>query len=200
MKRVVFAVSGLAVASMISGCMTNEQGQTVLDPDKVNVFVSAVLTPGQQAKDSEDTDADTQGYAPAANDQAVANAQPADVVVQNGNTYLMAPDASGHRRPVFYGHGDMRAQVMTRHAQLQQVIAHNGGALPNHAIPATHTVANNSRTAQATAGAPSNASARVPAGSTGSGQHASGATAAKAAVQPAKTPAASPKKDLKKTT
>jgi hypothetical protein len=201
MKRVVFAVSGLAVASMISGCMTNEQGQTVLDPDKVNVFVSAVLTPGQQAKDSEDTDADTQGYAPAANDQAVANAQPADVVVQNGNTYLMAPDASGHRRPVFYGHGDMRAQVVTRHAQLQQVIAHNGGALPNHPIPATHTVANNLRTAQSTAGAPSGASARVPAGSTGSGQHASGATAAKAAaVQPAKTPAASPKKDPKKTT
>ncbi len=202
MKRVVFAATGLALASMISGCMTNEQGQTVLDPDKVNTFVSTVLTPGQQAKDDGDADDDKQGYTPAANDQAVANAQPADVVVQNGDTYVMATDASGHRRRVFYGHGDMRAQVVTRHAQLQQVIAHNGGALPNHAISATHTVATNSRTAQATARAPSGASARVPVGSAvASGQHASGATAAKAAaVQPAKTPAAPAKKDPKKTT
>jgi hypothetical protein len=202
MKRVVIAVGGLALASMISGCMTNEQGQTVLDPDKVNVFVSTVLSPGQQAKDDGDADADDQGYAPAANDQAVASAQPSDVVVQNGDTYVMATDASGHRRRVFYGHGDMRAQVVTRHALLQQVIVHNGGALPSHAIAATHTVATNSRTAHSNAATSSGAPARMPAGSAvASVQHASGATPAKAAaIQPAKTPAAPAKKDPKKTT
>ena len=185
----------MGLALLLGGCMTNDQGQTVMDPDKVSKFVSAVLTPPPPAKGDDGANPDDQGYAPAPNDQAVADATQSDIVVQNGNTYVMATDAAGHRRAVFYGHGDVRAQVIARHEQLRQVMADNGNKLPTRAIPASRTLAANAKNPRPSASKPVN----NPSGSATRGQAV--ATAKPAAVaQPTKAPAATAKKARKKTT
>jgi hypothetical protein len=152
-KNSARAACGLGLLIALSGCATNDQGQAVIDTDKVNQIVGQLLTPPAAGNDSADKSSDSASddddYTPEASDKYVRNVSVQDIQVVNGDTYVMVPDANGKRHRVFYGHGDLHADVMARHAQLQRVIAHNGGNLPNHPVKssgtAAHAMAQNGR-------------------------------------------------------
>jgi hypothetical protein len=153
MKNSARAACSLGLLIALSGCATNDQGQAVIDTDKVNKFVGQLLTPPAAGNDnadkSSDSASDDDDYTPEASDKYVRNVGDQDIQVVNGDTFVMVPDANGKRHRVFYGHGDLHADVMARHAQLQRVIAHNGGNLPNHPVKssssAAHVTAQNGR-------------------------------------------------------
>jgi hypothetical protein len=120
----------LAGASLLSACATNEQGQLVIDPNRVNVAISAALAPPPPPGAVVVEEA----YQPMPTDIYIANVAERDVFVTGGNTYfwVVGPDGARHRH--FYAHGDHRADVFQRREELHRVMAGHDGHLPDHAI------------------------------------------------------------------
>jgi hypothetical protein len=145
MKNVVRIGWGAGIVIALGACATNDQGQAVIDTNQVNAVIGKLLTPppansdgnsgssGGNSNSSSSADNSDSDYQPAANDKYVVVASDQDVEVSGGNTYIWATDPNGHRHRVLYGHGDQRAQLLARRAQLQRVVARNGGTLPTHA-------------------------------------------------------------------
>lgn len=122
----------IACATLLAACATNDQGQLVVDPNKVNEVLAGVLNPPPPAPPETDEEA----YQPMPNDSYVSAVADADVVIVGGDTYIWVagPDGIRHRR--FYAHGDHRQDVFHRREELHRVMVNHAGHLPDHAIAA----------------------------------------------------------------
>jgi hypothetical protein len=126
------SLASIACAAFLAGCATNEQGQLVVDPNKMNEILAGALSPPPPPPPV----VVEEGYEPMPNDIYVSNVVDRDVVFLGGDTYIwvVGPDGARHRR--FYAHGDHREDVFHRRDELHRVIANHGGHLPAHAIAA----------------------------------------------------------------
>jgi hypothetical protein len=119
-------------ATFLAGCATNEQGQLVIDPNKVNQVLAGALTPPPPPPPVVVEEA----YEQMPSDVYITTVVDRDVVIVGGNTYIwvVGPDGGRHRQ--FYAHGDHRQDVFHRRDELHRVMASHGGHLPDHAIAA----------------------------------------------------------------
>lgn len=126
LSKALFA--SLACASFLAGCATNEQGQLVIDPNRVNAAIAGALAPPPPPVVVEEA------YQPMPTDVYIANVAERDVFISGGDTYIwvVGPDGARHRH--FYAHGDHRADVFHRREELHRVMANHDGHLPDHAI------------------------------------------------------------------
>jgi hypothetical protein len=124
--------ASLACATLMAGCATNEQGQLVIDPNKVNEVLAGALAPPPPPPPAVVEEV----YQPMPNDVYISTVVDHDVVIVGGDTYIwvVGPDGARHRR--FYAHGDHRADVFHRREELHGVMNNHGGHLPDHAIAA----------------------------------------------------------------
>ena len=130
MRTVTHALLASAVcATFLAGCATNEQGQLVIDPNKVNEVIVSALTPPPPAPVVVEP-----VYQPLPGDVYVANVVDRDVVIVGGDTYIWAVGPDGVRRRQFYAHGDHRAEVFHRREELHHVMASHEGRLPDHPV------------------------------------------------------------------
>ncbi|WP_256702000.1 hypothetical protein [Burkholderia sp. SRS-W-2-2016] len=118
-------LASAAGATLLAGCATNEQGQLVIDPNRVNQVIVSALTP-PPAVVVEPV------YQPMPADVYVANVVDRDVVIVGGDTYIWAAGPDGIRHRQFYAHGDRRAEVFHRRDELHHVMASHDGHLPAH--------------------------------------------------------------------
>ncbi|MCC8391514.1 hypothetical protein LJ656_02855 [Paraburkholderia sp. MMS20-SJTR3] len=126
-------LASAAAATLLAGCATNEQGQLVIDPNRVNqVIVSALTPPPAVVVESEPV------YQPMPTDMYVANVVDRDVVIVGGDTYIWAVGPDGIRHRQFYAHGDHRAEVFHRREELHHVLANHDGHLPAHGFGGEH--------------------------------------------------------------
>jgi hypothetical protein len=128
--RLRIALASIAGAAVVAGCATNDQGQLVFDPNKVNEAVASALAPPPPPPPV------VVEEAPMPSDVYISGVADHDVVFIGGDTYIwvVGPDGVRHRR--FYAHGDHRADVFHRREELHRVMANHGGRLPDHAIVA----------------------------------------------------------------
>lgn len=124
------SLASIACAAVVAGCATNEQGQLVVDPNRVNAVLASALAPPPPPVVVEEV------YQPMPNDVYISGVVDHDVVFVGGETYIwvVGPDGVRHRR--FYAHGDHRADVFHRRDELHRVMVNHGGHLPDHAIAA----------------------------------------------------------------
>jgi hypothetical protein len=118
---------------LATGCTTNDQGQLVVDPNKVNAVVVALNPPPPPPPEPVVVE---EVYQPMPNDVYIATAVDRDVVIVGGDTYIWVVGPDGVRRRHFYAHGDHRQDVFHRRDDLHRVMANHGGHLPDHAINA----------------------------------------------------------------
>ncbi|GAB7527389.1 hypothetical protein PBS_63800 [Paraburkholderia sp. 2C] len=116
----------------VAGCATNEQGQLVVDPDKVNEVLAGALNPPPPAPPVVVEEA----YQPMPNDIYVSTVVDKDVVFVGGNTYIWVVGSDGVRHRRLYAHGDHREDIFHRRDELHKVMINHGGRLPDHAIAA----------------------------------------------------------------
>jgi hypothetical protein len=128
------SLASIACVTFLAGCATNEQGQLVVDPNKVNEVLAGALNPPPPPPPP--AVVVEEAYQPMPNDIYVSTAVDADVVIFGGNTYIWVVGPDGVRRRHFYAHGDHRADVFHRRDELHKVIVNHGGHLPDHAIAA----------------------------------------------------------------
>ncbi|MBB5441420.1 MULTISPECIES: hypothetical protein [unclassified Paraburkholderia] len=127
------SLASFACATFLAGCATNEQGQLVIDPNKVNEVLAGALTPPPPTPPPVVVE---EVYQPMPTDIYISTVVDRDVVIFGGNTYIwvVGPDGVRHRR--FYAHGDHREDVFHRRDELHRVMMNHGGHLPDHAIAA----------------------------------------------------------------
>jgi hypothetical protein len=127
------ALAAIASATFVAGCATNEQGQLVIDPNKVNEVLAGALSPPPPPPPPVVVE---EAYQPMPDDIYISTVVDRDVVLVGGNTYIwvVGPDGIRHRR--FYAHGDHRQDVFHRREELHNVMMHHDGHLPDHAIAA----------------------------------------------------------------
>ena len=128
--RVSFA--SIACAMFLGGCATNEQGQLVIDPNKVNEVLAGALSPPPPPPPVVVEEV----YQPMPTDIYVSTVVDRDVVFFGGNTYIWVVGPDGVRHRQFYTHGDHREDVFHRRDELHRVMMNHGGHLPDHAIAA----------------------------------------------------------------
>jgi hypothetical protein len=121
----------MACAALITGCATNDQGQLVIDPNKVNEVLAGALAPPPPPPVVVE-----EAYQPMPNDIYVSAVADQDVVFIGGETYIWVVGPDGIRRRRFYAHGDHRADVFHRRDELHRVMVNHAGHLPDHAIAA----------------------------------------------------------------
>jgi hypothetical protein len=123
----------MACTALVTGCVTNDQGQLVVDPNQVNAVVAAFNPPPPPPPAPVIVE---EAYQPMPNDVYISAVADRDVVIYGGDTYIwvVGPDGLRHRR--FYAHGDHRADVFHRRDELHRVMVSHGGRLPDHAIAA----------------------------------------------------------------
>ncbi|WP_246257613.1 hypothetical protein [Pararobbsia alpina] len=126
------SLASIACATFLGGCATNEQGQLVVDPNKVNQVFSGAQSPPSPPPPVVVEEA----YQPTPNDIYISTVVDRDVVFVGGNTYIwvVGPDGARHRR--LYAHGDHRNEVFHRRDELHKVMMNHGGHLPDHTIAA----------------------------------------------------------------
>jgi hypothetical protein len=132
------SLASVACATVLAGCATNDQGQLVVDPNKVNAVLAAAVSPPPPPPPPvvvEET------YQPMPNDIYISTVVDQDVVFIGGNTYIWVVGPDGVRHRHFYAHGDHRKDVFHRRDQLHKVMTNHGGHLPDHAIAAHGPVA-----------------------------------------------------------
>jgi hypothetical protein len=133
------SLASIACAAVVAGCATNEQGQLVVDPNKVNEVLAGALSPPPPPPPVVVEEA----YQPMPNDIYISGVVDHDVVFVGGETYIWVVGPDGLRHRQFYAHGDHRADVFRRRDELHRVMANHGGHLPDHAIvahgPAGHS-------------------------------------------------------------
>lgn len=127
-----FTLAAIAGATLLGGCVTNDQGQLVIDQDKVHAVVVALNPPPPPPPPQPVIVEEV--YQPMPSDAYVATVVNTDVFMVGGNTYIwvVGPDGARHRR--FYAHGDHREEVFHRRDDLHRVMMDHGGRLPDHAI------------------------------------------------------------------
>jgi hypothetical protein len=126
------SLTAIACATIFAGCATNEQGQLVVDPNKVNEVIASVLTPPPPPPP--EPVVVEEAYEPMPTDIYVSTAVDRDVVFMNGDTFIWVVGPDGVRHRHFYAHGDHRADVFHRRDELHRVMMNHGGHLPDHAI------------------------------------------------------------------
>ncbi|MBB3004195.1 hypothetical protein FHX57_006574 [Paraburkholderia tropica] len=134
MKITTTRCAAFAVFSLLAGCVTNPQGQLVVDPN-VGAAIQSVLAPPPAPVVVEDY------YAPMPYDASIAVVADSDVVFIGGSTYIWIIGPDGRRHRQFYAHGDHRADVFHRRDELHNVMAHHEGHLPDHATGNPHMAA-----------------------------------------------------------
>jgi hypothetical protein len=134
LKTITSALLASAVcATLLAGCATNEQGQLVIDPNKVNSVIATALAPSPPVVVEE-------AYQPLPTDVYVANVVERDVFVSGGDTYIWVAGPNGVRHRQFYAHGDHRADIVHRRDELHRVMANHEGRLPDHPVGGDHRV------------------------------------------------------------
>lgn len=132
MNGKTLALSALATTLLLSGCMSNTR--VAAGPVRANAVVAA--PPPQTVVVAEPV------YVPEPHDAYISVALDSDIVYAGGSTYIWFVGPDGRRHRHFYGHGDQRANVMHRRANLRVVMAHHEGHLPmqkaHMAPPARH--------------------------------------------------------------
>jgi hypothetical protein len=123
-----------ACAAFVTGCVTNDQGQLVVDPNQVNAVVAALSPPPPPPPPA--TLIVEEAYQPMPNDVYISAVADRDVVIFGGDTYIWVVGPDGLRHRHFYAHGDHRADVLHRRDELHHVMMSHGGHLPDHAIAA----------------------------------------------------------------
>jgi hypothetical protein len=126
------SLASVTCAIFLAGCATNEQGQLVVDPNKVNEVLAGALSPPPPPP----PEVVEEAYQPMPNDVYVSTVVDKDVVFVGGSTYIwvVGPDGVRHRR--LYAHGDHREDVFRRRDELHKTMMSHGGHLPDHAIAA----------------------------------------------------------------
>lgn len=132
-------LASAALATFLAGCATNEQGQLVIDPNKVNGVIAIALAPSPPPVVVEEV------YQPLPTDVYVANVVDRDVFISGGDTYIWVVGPNGARHRQFYAHGDHRADVFHRRDDLHRVMANHEGRLPDHAIGGDHRMGGDHR-------------------------------------------------------
>ena len=127
------SLASIACATFLAGCATNEQGQLVVDPNKVNEVLTGALIPPPPPPPPVVVE---EAYQPMPNDIYISTVVDSDVVIFGGDTYIwvIGPDGVRHRH--FYAHGDHRQDVFHRRDDLHRVMVNHGGHLPDHPIAA----------------------------------------------------------------
>jgi hypothetical protein len=113
-----------------AGCATNEQGQLVIDPNKVNEVLAGAMSPPPPPPPMVVEEV----YQPMPNDIYVSTVVDRDVVFVGGSTYIWVVGSNGVRHRQFYTHGDHREDVFRRRDELHKVMISHAGRLPDHAI------------------------------------------------------------------
>jgi hypothetical protein len=114
------ALSALATTLLLSGCISDNH--VASGPVRANAVVAAPPPPPVVVAEPV--------YVPEPHDAYISVALDSDIVFVGGNTYIWFVGHDGRRYRHFYGHGDMRAEVMRRRANLRLVMAHHDGHLP----------------------------------------------------------------------
>lgn len=124
-------LTAIAGAILLAGCATNDQGQLVIDQDKVHAVIVALNPPPPPPPPPVVVE---EVYQPMPSDVYISTVVDTDVVIVGGDTYIwvVGPDGARHRR--FYAHGDHREDVFHRRDELHRVMVNHGGHLPDHAI------------------------------------------------------------------
>jgi hypothetical protein len=120
------ALSALATTLLLSGCISDRH--VASGPVRANAVVAAPPPPPPVVV-AEPV------YVPEPHDAYISVALDSDIVFVGGNTYIWYVGHDGRRYRHFYGHGDMRAEVMRRRANLRLVMAHHDGHLPMQKPP-----------------------------------------------------------------
>lgn len=128
------SLASVACATILAGCATNEQGQLVVDPNKVNEVLAGALSPPPPPPPPPVIV--EEAYQPMPNDVYISAVVDSDVVIVGGNTYIWVVGPDGKRHRHFYAHGDHRQDVFHRRDELHTVMMHHDGHLPDHAIAA----------------------------------------------------------------
>ncbi|WP_310634236.1 hypothetical protein [Paraburkholderia sp.] len=134
MKITTMRCAAVAAFTLLAGCVTNPQGQLVVDPN-VDAVIQSVLAPPPPPVVVEET------YAPMPYDATIAVVSDSDVVFVGGSTYIWITGPDGRRHRQLYAHGDHRADVFHRRDELHTVMAHHEGHLPDHATGNPHIAA-----------------------------------------------------------
>jgi hypothetical protein len=119
------ALSALATTLLLSGCISDRH--VASGPVRANAVVAAPPPPPVVVAEPV--------YVPEPHDAYISVALDSDIVFVGGNTYIWYVGHDGRRYRHFYGHGDMRAEVMHRRANLRLVMAHHDGHLPMQKPP-----------------------------------------------------------------
>jgi hypothetical protein len=127
------SLTSIACATFFAGCATNEQGQLVVDPNKVNAVLAGVLLPPPPPPPPVVVE---EVYQPMPNDIYISNVVDGDIVFFGGSTYIWVVGPDGVRHRHFYAHGDHRQDIFRRRDELHKVMMNHGGHLPDHAIAA----------------------------------------------------------------
>jgi hypothetical protein len=91
-KRLAALLAGLACVATLAGCATNDQGNLVVDPNKVNAIIAGALTPPPPPSPVVVEEA----YVPGHNDVYIAAVEERDVVVVSGDTFIWYVGPDGH--------------------------------------------------------------------------------------------------------
>jgi hypothetical protein len=134
LRRAAFAATitaSVAASISLTGCVTNGQGQLVMDPN-VSASIAAVMVPPPPPPVVAEV------YEPMPYDANIAVVADRDVVFVGGNTYIWVRGPDGVRHRQLYAHGDHRADVFHRRDELHNVMARHDGHLPDHALGPQH--------------------------------------------------------------
>ncbi|WP_233872242.1 hypothetical protein [Paraburkholderia adhaesiva] len=123
MNRKTLALSALATTLLLSGCISDNR--VTAPPVRANAVVAAPPPPPRPAVVVAEP-----VYVPEPHDAYISIALDSDIVFAGGNTYIWYLGHDGRRYRHFYGHGDLRGEVMHRRANLRLVMAHHEGHLP----------------------------------------------------------------------
>lgn len=126
MNGKTLALGALTTTLLLSGCVTDTR---VAGPARPRTVVAAPPPPPPPV-----VVASPAVYAPEPNDVYLSAALDSDVVYVNGSTYVWYVGRDGRRHRHWYGHGDLRSQVMHRRSQLRLVSAHRDGHPPMQAM------------------------------------------------------------------
>jgi hypothetical protein len=119
--RFAVPMTGAVLVAVLELAAAHAQAGILVEPTIVIGVPGVVIAPQPMVE-----------YAPNPFDVYITGVGPSDVVYLNGDTFIWAVDGNGRRYQRFYAHGDRRSEVMNRHAELQRVMARNGGRLPAH--------------------------------------------------------------------
>ncbi|RQH04465.1 hypothetical protein [Paraburkholderia dinghuensis] len=123
MNGKTLALSALASTLLLSGCISDTR--VAASPARPNAVVAAPPPPPRQAVVVAEP-----VYVPEPHDAYISVALDSDIVFAGGNTYIWYLGHDGRRYRHFYGHGDLRGEVMHRRANLRLVMTHHDGHLP----------------------------------------------------------------------